>query len=751
MSTFVEQFEETKSSNLKANNSCNFFNNKFPSPDIDLLNSFQNSSKVSKDSMKRNEYNHYKGDPSSCPVCLCERCEGWKLDQCADCKRDLGPARLAKEEDQAQIAMKEDKTQALLHPHVDSLHSLGIKITALIAFACVHDCWGWPVWRVVRDVVVPTTSASRCRYGDLPEVKHLFGPATIFMSHCWSASFGDLIGAACHGAREDRVVWIDIFAVRQWPGNVADLDFRSVIKRCKAMIVSVSPVKGLQEWMEEKYERDAFLSSPAGIKAKSMLPSFRLWCVVELAAAIDSQIPVIVKGGGIKIEINDGATIYIYETETNSMINILSNISNMIDVESSECAVPADHIREMNTVHGLKGGVEHVNKVVEGVFGAASNSIANTVTEVDAALCGETEALLKLKMRICSGNNTEKELAMHVLNAACSGSRVHIVRMLLDMWLAEIHTNQEVVQKEMARPKYLSLKEESDRTNKVQSSDSFKQLLKILKTQKSSEISLALEALKEAGGGRELNDTACILLKHHQHEDKEVRENRADGEVKIDSKEVSFPNSRMLVHLIDDSKAVYFASATGDVDVLHILLEINGVNPNVSISDGKMTALYQACFEGHLNVVQVLLASDDIDVNQPDTDDETTPLYVACKNGHISIVELLIGKKHINMNHPDEDGNPPIVAALENNHHEIVDLLTAAGAHPPPPPFQRGNKEDIGIHTDKKCINGHGLIRFTVSTKQLCCEECYDFPPKLNQMYGCDECDYDLCMSCHNN
>lgn len=59
--------------------------------------------------------------------------------------------------------------------------------------------------------------------------------ATIFMSHCWGATFGDLIGAASHGARKNRRVWIDIFAVRQWPGNEADLNFRDVINCCDEM------------------------------------------------------------------------------------------------------------------------------------------------------------------------------------------------------------------------------------------------------------------------------------------------------------------------------------------------------------------------------------------------------------------------------------------------------------------------------------------------------------------------------------
>ena len=44
-------------------------------------------------------------------------------------------------------------------------------------------------------------------------MKGCFGPATVFMSHCWGAKFGDLIGAASHGARKDRVVWIDVLLV----------------------------------------------------------------------------------------------------------------------------------------------------------------------------------------------------------------------------------------------------------------------------------------------------------------------------------------------------------------------------------------------------------------------------------------------------------------------------------------------------------------------------------------------------------
>ena len=76
------------------------------------------------------------------------------------------------------------------------------------------------------------TKKTRCRYGDLPELKECFGPAAVYMSHCWGAKFGDLVGAACYGASKDRIVWIDIFAVRQWPGNVADIADLNFLSSC---------------------------------------------------------------------------------------------------------------------------------------------------------------------------------------------------------------------------------------------------------------------------------------------------------------------------------------------------------------------------------------------------------------------------------------------------------------------------------------------------------------------------------------
>ena len=50
------------------------------------------------------------------------------------------------------------------------------------------------------------TRATRGRYAQLPAVAPFAGAATVFMSHCWAARWGDLVLAAAHGAAPDRVV-----------------------------------------------------------------------------------------------------------------------------------------------------------------------------------------------------------------------------------------------------------------------------------------------------------------------------------------------------------------------------------------------------------------------------------------------------------------------------------------------------------------------------------------------------------------
>ena len=102
------------------------------------------------------------------------------------------------------------------------------------------------------------------------------------------------MAAACDGADPGRFVWIDLFTVRQWPGNVADLDFKGVVARCSAFMLvctylpSVAALDGF-----------SLLDGTAVVPAEErrMITFFRVWCLVEIGAAVQFGVPLVMKGG----------------------------------------------------------------------------------------------------------------------------------------------------------------------------------------------------------------------------------------------------------------------------------------------------------------------------------------------------------------------------------------------------------------------------------------------------------------------
>ena len=125
---------------------------------------------------------------------------------------------IASEEAKRQAILREDAATAGTAAHADLLHARGVTVSFLLALTFELDLWAWPTWKVVTCLVRPATSAfGRCRFADLAVVAPFTGPATVFLSHCWGGAWGDLVAAACGGARQDRVVWLDVFAVRQVP------------------------------------------------------------------------------------------------------------------------------------------------------------------------------------------------------------------------------------------------------------------------------------------------------------------------------------------------------------------------------------------------------------------------------------------------------------------------------------------------------------------------------------------------------
>jgi hypothetical protein len=479
--------------------------------------------------------------------------------------------------------------------HARRIHGLGITVEALIAFGYKHDCWNWPTYKVMRDIIIPATRDTRYRYADLPELKGCFGPATVFMSHCWGATFGDLIGAACHGARKDRVVWIDIFAVRQWPGNVADLNFRGVIKRCGALVVSTSPVDGLKEYYVggTKERTDAYLATDEGKLAKNATPFFRLWCIVELVAAIVLNVPIVVKGGSVT------SSHGIYEYDTKCIGKLMQNLQYVIDVDASECTVDADKVREMKVVHQLEGGSKGVNALVAGVVVGALQSIDCNILEIDAFVCNEPESFRALNIPLgCEGK--ARNLARKVLKAACGGGRDSIVQELFLKWNVKEDDDQN---KEGETKRNDSMKKEKEKERKW--------LIQLIDDSK---------VLWSASSGGHVGVVEMIL-------------------------EVVGINVNVAMR--SGSTPLYVASSNGHSAIVKVLLKAGG-NINQSMTDGQ-SPLFGAAEGGHNSIITLLLNTGANNINtrviDPSPIDPScsglTPLGIAAKNNHSETIQLL--------------------------------------------------------------------------------------------------------------
>lgn len=164
----------------------------------------------------------------------------------------------------------------------------GVTIGFLVAFTIQHKCWEWPTWQVVKDIIKPLTADRRCRFVDLPSVRAAadVGPAATFTSHCWGAQWGLLISAVADSTARSRRVWIDVLAVRQWPGSVADLCFDGVVARCSSFVLVCGRIR-VEYPTGERFPVPAGLSKEelfAGrsdlleAETRSKIAFFRSWC-----------------------------------------------------------------------------------------------------------------------------------------------------------------------------------------------------------------------------------------------------------------------------------------------------------------------------------------------------------------------------------------------------------------------------------------------------------------------------------------
>ena len=210
-------------------------------------------------------------------------------------------ARRVRQEDVDAVGTAEPDTEQA----AQALHSRGVTLRWLVQFSNEHDCWRWRTAEVVERLVRPHTAAARCRYADLRPMRQkenglplgVVGAADVYVSHCWGARWGQLVAALATApdASPSRRVWLDIFAVRQWPGSRADMCWARVLRRCERLCLcndaqpvlrfnGTDCVGGLTS--VQMLARASQLMWP---QARRALALHRAWCLTELLVALDMR------------------------------------------------------------------------------------------------------------------------------------------------------------------------------------------------------------------------------------------------------------------------------------------------------------------------------------------------------------------------------------------------------------------------------------------------------------------------------
>ncbi len=333
--------------------------------------------------------------------------------QCFDCRAHLDAeqhaARRASEDARAAAARREDQAtcSAGADAHAALVHSCGVSVEWLVAFTEHHNCWDWPTWRVNRLIIKPATMHTRCRYAHLPEMAPHVGLANVFLSHCWGAPFGDVVMAALTGAkRNGRYVWLDLFAVRQWPGREADLCFEHVVRRCGCVLVSVTVVDALnppqdpdaRAWIDGI--RAGYRTEAQQAVIRRTVSLCRLWCIVEMAAAVRLCLPLVLRYGAA---VRDGSERhYISGPVGLQLIQFL--VEEPPVVQDAACSTETDRREHLARIEAQPGGHAEMNRVLQRALMSALHASQRCCRAVESALCGEHGALESLLRRCgCPG------------------------------------------------------------------------------------------------------------------------------------------------------------------------------------------------------------------------------------------------------------------------------------------------------------------------------------------------------------
>lgn len=213
---------------------------------------------------------------------MCMDC-WYKLNDCLDAKQKHADRVLEKNEhcESTCDVYPTDLSEGELSNWVGQQSAnRGVTIGFLLEFTKHFDCWEWSLAEMIRKIIKPATKDTRCRFVELSQMKEYTGPAQTFISYAQAGKWGDLVAAVLDGGADlNRCVWIDIFALRQWPSKTPDLDFASTISHCSSFLVVCSSQKEVEDMVGSDFMvGKSELLSP---NVRRQICFMRVWCLME--------------------------------------------------------------------------------------------------------------------------------------------------------------------------------------------------------------------------------------------------------------------------------------------------------------------------------------------------------------------------------------------------------------------------------------------------------------------------------------
>ncbi|KAK3245166.1 hypothetical protein CYMTET_45249 [Cymbomonas tetramitiformis] len=554
----------------------------------------------------------------------CHKCGGvfpetWDMGQsfhCYDCKTALPEGR-KQAELRALRAVVATDTAAECSDEA-RLVGCGVRVAWLKRFA--REVCGLRTFEVVSRRIMPCTQLTRCRYVELLETGTEVGAATVFVSHTWGAKFEDMVAAVGHALPDSAFVWVDIFAVRQWPGNVADLNFRPVVRGTEALLLCATPLDSVAQL---RVEDVTYGRTEVPAEARRGCAFFRLWCIVELTAALLAAKPVVMLIGRAAVTSNgDGGCL---DFDAQPMMG--AALIEMVNIEKAECAVEADRSRELALVK-QEPGFDAVNKLARGAIGGAMFSMPHR--EVLQAACGY---MGPLQQQLCGGSDDDGEepwSLVQVVDALCSsvaGGFPSVFDLLMG---GATH---------LAGPQLTT-------TTTTAPTD--------------EEAPRMTHHPLDTCGSLERTPLQCAAMY---------------GRAECARRLLALGASANLALRENGGTPLYMAAVNGHVDVAKELLAV-GADPNLGLRNGA-TPLWIAAERGHLEMVKQLVEFG-ASLNTPHHGG-TTPLIEAAHLGRLEVVKEL-ADLGASLDLVAENGASALYMAALAGHHAVVKELAAREA-----------------------------------------------------------------------